>query len=170
MAGKKKQDKDNGWVGEIENYSRQIWLAGLGAYAKVGKEGVKLFENLIKDGEVAEKAAKSEIDKQVGSIKGKASKSKKDSVAAAQSKVDKARGRVSGRWNELEEAFDKRLNSAVSRLGVPSRDEVKALNSKVDELTRMISKMTAGNAPAKAAPKAAAKAAAKPAEIGRAHV
>jgi len=40
---------------------------------------------------VAEKAAKSEIDKQVGSIKGKASKSKKDSVAAAQSKVDKAR-------------------------------------------------------------------------------
>ena len=141
MAGKKKQDKDNNWVSEIESYSRQIWLAGLGAYAKVGKEGVKLFENLIKDGEVAEKAAKSEIDKQVGTIKGKAGKSKKDSVAAAQSKVDKARGRVSGKWNELEEAFDKRLNSAVSRLGVPSRDEVKALNAKVDELTKLISEL-----------------------------
>ena len=36
MAGKKK-DKDPGWVADIENYSRQIWLAGLGAYAKVGK-------------------------------------------------------------------------------------------------------------------------------------
>ena len=64
MAGKKK-DKDPGWVADIENYSRQIWLAGLGAYAKVGKEGVKLFENLIKDGEAAEKKAKAEIDKQV---------------------------------------------------------------------------------------------------------
>ena len=165
MAGKKKQDKDTGWVSDIENYSRQIWLAGLGAYAKVGKEGVKLFDTLIKDGEQAEKAAKAEIDKQVESVKGKASKGKKDSVDATKSKVDKARGKVTGRWEELEAAFDKRLNSAVSRLGVPSRDEVKALNAKVDELAKLISQMNSAKAPAKVAPKAAPKP-----EIGRAHV
>jgi hypothetical protein len=32
MAGKKKTAKEtNSWIGEIEKYSRQIWLAGLGA-------------------------------------------------------------------------------------------------------------------------------------------
>ena len=133
MAGKKK-DKDPGWVADIENYSRQIWLAGLGAYAKVGKEGVKLFENLIKDGEAAEKKAKAEIDKQVDTLKGKA-KSGKNPLEKAKTGADKAKGKLTGKWNELEDAFDKRLNSAVSRLGVPSQAEVKALNAKVDELT-----------------------------------
>jgi len=165
MAGKKKDDKDPGWVADIEGYSRQIWLAGLGAYAKVGKEGVKLFENLIKDGEAAEKKAKVEIDKQVDALKGKA-KSGKNPLDAGKAKADKAKGRLTGKWSELEEAFDKRLNSAVARLGVPSQAEVKALNGKVDELTKLIEQLTSGKAPArKAAPKAspaAAKAAAKP--------
>ncbi|AQZ93896.1 phasin family protein [Halopseudomonas phragmitis] len=164
MAGKKKQEKDAGWVSEIEKYSRQIWLAGLGAYAKMGKEGVKLFEGLIKDGEAAEKAAKAEIDKQVEAIKGKADKGKKDSLDAAKTKVEKAKDKVTGKWSELEEAFDKRLNNAVSRLGVPSRDEIKALNAKVDELTKLIGQLSGTKAPAaKVAPKATPKAAAKPA-------
>jgi len=52
MAGKKKVEKENtSWVGEIEKYSRQIWLAGLGAYSKVSKDGTKLFDGLVKDGE-----------------------------------------------------------------------------------------------------------------------
>jgi poly(hydroxyalkanoate) granule-associated protein len=166
MAGKKKQDKDS-WVADIESYSRQIWLAGLGAYAKVGKEGVKLFESLIKDGEAAEKTAREEIDKQVESLKTKASKASKggkDTLGAAQSKVEKSKDKIAGRWNGLEEAFEKRLNSAVSRLGVPSRDEVKELDAKVDELTRLVEQMVSGNAPpAKVAPKAVPKATAKPA-------
>ncbi|UTN76392.1 phasin family protein [Pseudomonas aeruginosa] len=55
MAGKKKSEKESSWIGEIEKYSRQIWLAGLGAYSKVSKDGSKLFETLVKDGEKAEK-------------------------------------------------------------------------------------------------------------------
>lgn len=51
MAGKKKSEKESSWIGEIEKYSRQIWLAGLGAYSKVSKDGSKLFETLVKDGE-----------------------------------------------------------------------------------------------------------------------
>jgi hypothetical protein len=70
---------------------------------------------------------------------------------------------VSSRWDELEAAFDKRLNSAVSRLGVPSRDEVKALNAKVDELTKLISTLKGAKAPVKAAPKVAVKPIVKPA-------
>ncbi len=68
--------------------------------------------------------------------------------------------RALGKWDELEGAFDKRLNSAISRLGVPSRNEVKALHSKVDTLTKQIEKKLTG---AKVAPVAAKTAAAKPA-------
>lgn len=166
MAGKKKLDKDKSWVGEMEGYSRQIWLAGLGAYAKMGKEGAKLFETLVQDGEQAEKAARAEIDKQVDVLKervGKTSKAAKDPVDTARTKVEKSRGKLLERWGELESVFDKRLNSAVSRLGVPTRAEVKTLEDKVDELSRAVLELLEGKSPpAKLAPKAKPNAVATP--------
>jgi len=132
MAGKKKVENEHGsWVGGIEKYSRQIWLAGLGAYSKISNDGSKLFENLVKDGEKAEQQVKTEVDDTV-----------KSSTQSAKSRVGDVKDRALGKWTELEEAFDKRLNSAISRLGVPSRNEVKELHLKVDGLTRQIEKLT----------------------------
>ena len=92
MAGKKKVEKvekDSGsWVGEIEKYSRQIWLAGLGAYSKVSKDGSKLFDTLVEDGHKAEKLAKKEVEKQVGVVK--------HSVDAAKSKVEEVKDKALG--------------------------------------------------------------------------
>lgn len=176
MSSKKKTEttekSSNVVVAEIEKYSRQIWLAGLGAYSKVSKDGSKLFDNLVKDGEKAEKVAKTEVDKQVEVVK--------ESVESAKTRVSGVKGKALGKWNELEEAFDKRLNSAISRLGVPSRNEVKALQDQVETLTAQIEKLTGttvaaakpaakkavkapAKAPAKTAAKPAAKAPAKPA-------
>lgn len=157
MSSKKKTEtSSNVVVAEIEKYSRQIWLAGLGAYSKVSKDGSKLFDNLVKDGEKAEKVAKTEVDKQVEVVK--------ESVESAKSRVSGVKGKALGKWNELEEAFDKRLNSAISRLGVPSRNEVKALQDQVESLTAQIEKLTGTTvAAAKPAAKKAVKAPAKPA-------
>lgn len=59
MAAKKPTAKDsNTWVGKVEEYSRKIWLAGLGVYSKIDTDGSKLFDTLVKDGEKAEKLAK----------------------------------------------------------------------------------------------------------------
>lgn len=167
MSSKKKTEtSSNVVVAEIEKYSRQIWLAGLGAYSKVSKDGSKLFDNLVKDGEKAEKIAKTEVDKQVEVVK--------ESVESAKTRVSGVKDKALGKWNELEEAFDKRLNAAISRLGVPSRNEVKALQDQVENLTAQIEKLTgstlaatkpaAKKAPAKAAAKAATKVPAKTAE------
>lgn len=167
MSSKKKTEtSSNVVVAEIEKYSRQIWLAGLGAYSKVSKDGSKLFDNLVKDGEKAEKIAKTEVDKQVEVVK--------ESVESAKTRVSGVKDKALGKWNELEEAFDKRLNAAISRLGVPSRNEVKALQDQVENLTAQIEKLTgstlaatkpaAKKAPAKPAAKAATKAPAKTAE------
>jgi len=167
MAGKKKIDKDgSSWIGEVEKYSRQIWLAGLGAYSKISNDGNKLFETLVKDGEKAEKQTKAEAQKQIDEVK--------DTAKAGKSRVGDVKDLAIGKWNELEGAFDKRLNSAISRLGVPSRNEVQALHAKVDQLTQHIERLTGEKTrpvpprpvAAKPAPKTAAKplvkAAAKP--------
>lgn len=163
MAGKKSKENGTSWVAEVEKYSRQIWLAGLGAYSKVSKDGSKLFDDLVQDGEKAEKKVKGGVDKQLDGVR--------SSAKSAKSRVEEVRGLALGKWGELEEAFDKRLNNAISRLGVPSRLEVKQLNQKVEQLTAQLEKLTGVAAAsvkpaAKAAPKparAAAKTAVKPA-------
>ncbi|MCF8991950.1 phasin family protein, partial [Pseudomonas carnis] len=147
MAVKKTTQKEgSSWVGKVEEYSRKIWLAGLGVYSKIDSDGSKLFETLVKDGEKAEKLTKSTVGKKVD---------------AAKASAGSAKSSISDTWGKLEETFDKRLNSAISRLGVPSKAELKALHSKVDTLTKQIEKLTGAKAaPAKTA---AAKPAAKPA-------
>ena len=154
MSGKKKLEKESAsLVGEVEKYSRQIWLAGLGAYSKISKDGTKLFDNLVEDGEKAETLVMNEVDKQVDVVK--------SSAQSAKSRVEGVKDRALGKWNELEEAFDKRLNGAISRLGVPSRNEVKELHAKVETLTAQVEKLTGISASSVKAPVKPAKPAAK---------
>ena len=143
------------WVGKVEEYSRKIWLAGLGVYSKIDTDGSGLFDSLVKEGEKAEKLTQANEPKTAKS--------------STRSKVDDVKELALGKWSELEEAFDKRLNSAISRLGVPSSEEVKALHAKVETLTQHLEKLTAAAAKVAASKSPAAskpvpvKAAAKPA-------
>ena len=166
MAAKKSTTKEsNSWVGKVEEYSRKIWLAGLGVYSKIDTDGSKLFDTLVKDGEKAEKLAKDAGHKVAEGVKA--------STSSARSRVEDVKDLALEKWSEFEEAFDKRLNSAITRLGVPSREEVKALHAKVETLTKHIEKLTAAAvkvtatkaaAASKPAPaKPAVKAAVKPA-------
>ena len=64
MAGKKNTEKEgSSWIGKVEDYSRKIWLAGLGVYSKIDTDGSKLFDTLVKDGEKAEKLTKNAVGK-----------------------------------------------------------------------------------------------------------
>ena len=161
MAAKKPTAKDsNSWVGKVEEYSRKIWLAGLGVYSKIDTDGSKLFDTLVKDGEKAEKLSKAAVAKLADGAK--------STTSSARTRVEDVKDLALGKWSEFEEAFDKRLNNAISRLGVPSREEVKALHTKVETLTKHIEKLTAAAAkvaatkPTAASKPAPAKAAAKP--------
>lgn len=133
MAAKKPTAHQSpSWVGKVEEYSRKIWLAGLGVYSKIDTDGSGLFDSLVKEGEKAEKLTQANAPK--------------TAKPSTRSKVDDVKELALGKWSELEEAFDKRLNSAISRLGVPSREEVKALHAKVETLTHHIEKLTAAAA------------------------
>lgn len=41
---------DNHLTSTIKESTQQIWLAGLGAYAKAQEEGGKIFEALVQEG------------------------------------------------------------------------------------------------------------------------
>jgi poly(hydroxyalkanoate) granule-associated protein len=103
--------------------AHQIWLAGMGAFAKAQEEGSKAFEKLVKDGaSMQEKAqaAASEASKKMSDL--------------AESLNQKAAQQVNG----LESMFQDRVARALERLGVPSQDEVLALQNQVDALTKRL--------------------------------
>ena len=122
----------------VKDSAQQIWLAGLGAFAKAQEEGGKVFEALVKEGETIQARTRKLTDEKIAVVAGKAA----------------------GTWDRLEQVFEDRVARALGSLGVPSKKDIDKLSKRVVELTAVVQGLTE----AKAAPKAAAKPAAKPAE------
>ena len=114
---------------KIKNSASQIWLAGLGAYAKAEQEGNKLFETLVKDGEHIETLTKEQIDKQWNQCK---------------DKVEGVKERATHSWEKIEKAFDERVSHALARLGIPTRSEVEALKAELIRLNDEIMAIKSG--------------------------
>lgn len=94
---------------------RAVWLAGLGALAKVttatGTKGEKAFEALVKAGEKLESQARGAIDSNADLLKGRVNNASK---AVDQSLVN------------VSDAFDARVKQALARLGYPKASAPKA--------------------------------------------
>lgn len=130
---------------KMRDSANQIWLAGLGAYAKAEQEGSKLFESLVKDGEKIESRTKGEVDRR---------------LSAAKEKVEEVKSKAVSSWEKVERAFDERVSRALSRLNIPSKADVDALVAQVDELAKVVRELSEAKAAkpaAAAAPKPAAK-------------
>jgi poly(hydroxyalkanoate) granule-associated protein len=131
----------------LSESAQQVWLAGVGAFSRAQTEGTKLFEALIKEGLRLEKNALKFAGGQADVVRG-----------AVESKVGQARERATDTWDRLEKVFEDRVQRALTKLGVPGRDDLAELTRKVDILTAELRKQGG-----KAAPKKATKAAKKPA-------
>lgn len=105
---------------KVRDSANQIWLAGLGAYAKAEAEGSKLFDALVQDGERLELRTRSYLDRH---------------ITSAKDKVDGLRARASGSWNKVERAFDERVSSALARLNIPSRSDVDEVVARIDDIS-----------------------------------
>ncbi|MNF39654.1 Poly(hydroxyalcanoate) granule associated protein (phasin) [compost metagenome] len=117
-------------LADVKLYARKIWLAGLGAYAKAGAEGVDYFKELVKAGEGVETQGKKLVDEQV-----EAANSQFDSV---KNSVTGVKEKVEVQLDKIEKAFDNRVASALNRIGIPSRQDVEALSAKLDELSALL--------------------------------
>ena len=118
---------------DVKSYARKIWLAGLGAYAKVGSEGAEYFKELVKTGQHVESKGKKVVIEQLD-----AANSQIDQV---KSEVFGVKGRVEVQLDKVESAFDSRVGSALNRIGIPSKHDVETLSAKLEELTALLERV-----------------------------
>ncbi|WP_095108884.1 phasin family protein [Pseudomonas sp. Irchel 3E20] len=130
---KKKVDAQPTTLSEVKSYARKIWLAGLGAYAKVGQEGTEYFHELVKTGQTVEKKGKKVVAEQL-----EAANSQIDNV---KDDVGSFKGRVEVQLDKVEKAFDARVASALNRFGIASKHDVETLSAKLDGLTALLERV-----------------------------
>ncbi len=115
-------DKDNP-TDRIKDSAQQIWLAGLGAFAKMQEEGSKAFEALVKDG---------------ASVQKKTQHAAEESLAQAQARMagfaSEFGAKAAGGWGKLENIFEERVARALEKLGIPTAQDVAALQARIEAL------------------------------------
>ena len=125
------QTETEGLSATIRESANQIWLAGLGAFAKAQAEGGKVFEALVSEGQRIQEQTKSVADERISDV----------------------RNRTVGAWDKLEQVFEDRVARALKSLNVPTHKDIEALSKRVAELTAAAEKLS-GKAPAAGAKRA----------------
>ena len=129
---------DKQFVKTVRESAQQIWLAGLGAFAKAQAEGTKVFDALVQEG------------KSIHSRTRKVAESRVSEMTTTLGKMaTKATSEATGGWDKLEQVFEDRVARALNRMGVPTNKDINNLAKRVEELTASVQKLT--GAPKKAA-------------------
>jgi poly(hydroxyalkanoate) granule-associated protein len=108
--------------------SHQIWLAGLGAFSKAQEGGARVFDTLVKQGEVLEARTRKAAAETADAARG-----------AAMSKAKEMQAMAGGTWDKLEQVFEDRVSRALGKLGVHSSADVERLSERVNELAEAVS-------------------------------
>ena len=118
-----KNEIDGQFVAAIRDSANQIWLAGLGAFAKAQEGGTKLFETLVQEGEKVQKRA----------------------TKVASDTITEVKDQATGTWGKLERVFEDRVSQALHGLNVPTKKDVDALSRRVSELTAVTKKLSSSS-------------------------
>lgn len=157
---------DSQLAGAVKASAQQIWLAGMGAFAKAQEEGGKVFDALVKEGVSLQRKTQAVAGERLGDVTGK--------MSAMAGEVTQKAG---ASWDKLESIFEARTAKAMRTLGVPTAQDLAALNARLDALSAAVEALggkteapaDAPKKPAKPATKAAAKVV-KPAKPAKATV
>jgi len=107
---------------QMKESAQQIWLAGLGAFAKNQEEGKKVFEKLVDEGMSLQKKTADALHTKVSEAT--------DKITAMASSISH---QTPAQWAPLEELFQSR---------VASKEEFQALKTRVAELEKLLNKST----------------------------
>ena len=124
--------------------SHQIWLAGLGAFARAQEEGMKVFESLVRQGERLQDRTRQAATQTAAAARG-----------AASAKAREVQQMAGGTWDKLEQVFEDRVARALAKLGVYTQNDVQRLAERVDELSDAVNRLIKASR-AERAPKARA--------------
>lgn len=133
MAGKRAGTGgvfDSVMAGSVRESAQQIWLAGMGAFAKAQQEGSKVFDALVKDGVNLQRKTQTVAEEKIGEVT---------------SRVSNMAGEVGSRagqhWDKLESIFEERVARSMGRLGVPTAKEIAALREQIDALSAQVARL-----------------------------
>lgn len=112
---------------QVKESAQQIWLAGLGAFAKNQEEGKKVFDKLVSDGLNLQK-------KTTDTLQAKVSEASTQLNALASNLSHN----VPTHWAPLEDLFQTRVAKALEKLQSPTHAEFQALLARVSELEKKL--------------------------------
>ncbi len=137
----KKQDKTTDTT--FKDSASQIWLAGLGAFAKAQEEGSKVFDNLVREGQAIQRKTQAAAEERLA-----------EAAERMSSMASDIQQRATGQWGKLEGIFEDRVAQALQRLGVPSSKDLQALASRIEQLESALAQAqaTPGRTAARKAP------------------
>ena len=98
---------------DFRKYTKQIWLAGLGAFSRAEEEGNKLFDSLVKVGEELESKTVDIADQTVEKVS------------------EKARESVTDTKDKVEKLIDNSVHHSLNRIGLVTLKDVQQLLSKI---------------------------------------
>lgn len=120
---------------ELSERGREIWLAGLGALARVEEEGTKIFKTLVERGEVFEQRGRKQIEASLQALREQQKQATESVSTATQTFTDAA--------ESMERVVSNTLTDTLGRVGMPTRDEVEALSGKVSQLSEKLDALSA---------------------------
>lgn len=123
----------------VRDSAQQIWQAGLGAFAKAQGEGGKVFESLVKEGMSLQRKTQGAAEEKLGEVSSRMTRLSNE----VQSKAGQ-------QWDRLEAIFEERVAKAMGKLGVPTNQDLAALNKRIDTLGASVARMARGSPAAKA--------------------
>lgn len=136
---------DSQLASSVKESAHQIWLAGMGAFAKAQEEGTKVFETLVAEGMNLQKKTQGLAEEKINEVTGR--------MSAMAGSVSAKAGQ---NWDKLESIFEARTAKAMGKLGVPTAKDVEALSQRVDALAAAVARLSKSSPPKRAAAKSAA--------------
>jgi poly(hydroxyalkanoate) granule-associated protein len=128
---------DSQLASSVKDSAQQIWLAGMGAFAKAQSEGGKVFESLVKEGASLQRRTQAVAEEKLGEVTGKMS-----------AMADGVTSKAGQKWDKLESIFEERVSKALGKLGVPSSSDIDALIKRIDALSAKVSALSKDAKPA----------------------
>ncbi|MBT8102875.1 MAG: phasin family protein [Gammaproteobacteria bacterium] len=156
MAGKKRNTKQKVSDKKVTEQFEDAFLAGLGALSNAQKAGAKTFDSLVKQGESFRKKTTKRTESLIDDVQAAIREMNEDAQSRATGLLDQVRDKSN--LKKLNSAFDSRVADAMDRLNVPSKNDVDAINKKLNKILKLLERKP------KAAPKAKAKATKKAAK------
>jgi poly(hydroxyalkanoate) granule-associated protein len=120
---------DSALAGSVRESAQQIWLAGMGAFAKAQAEGRQRFEALVQEGVNLQKKTHAVAEERINEVANKMT-----------SMADDAAARAGKQWDKLESIFEERTARAMKKLNVPSAKDVEELKARIEELSAQVAR------------------------------